>query len=127
MTNTKFDPTKPVQTRDGRKARIVCVDVKTSSRFPYPILALITNPSGEESTAYFTDEGCASKRFDAEERLDSRDLINIPVKHKRVFWVNFYEDSLYIHSDAGAARRFSSPTLLATKRIEIEFEEGEGL
>ena len=42
----KFDPSRPVQTRDGRKARIVCVDMK---RDHYPILALVENPNGLES------------------------------------------------------------------------------
>lgn len=32
-----FDPTKPVQTRDGRKARIICTDAKGV----LPIIALV--------------------------------------------------------------------------------------
>lgn len=34
-----FDPIKPVQTRDGRKARIICTDAKGS----FPIIALVTS------------------------------------------------------------------------------------
>jgi len=39
-----FDPTKPVQTRDGRKARILYTDIKSG----YPIVALTTEPGGVE-------------------------------------------------------------------------------
>ena len=42
---TKFDPTKPVQTRDGREARIICTDVERKG--DWPIVALIKTSDGE--------------------------------------------------------------------------------
>lgn len=45
---------KPVCTRDGRKARIVCFDVKGSAR---PIVALISDEEGDESTFVFYENG----------------------------------------------------------------------
>lgn len=45
---------KPVCTRDGRKARIVCFDVKGSVR---PIVALISDEEGDESTFVFYENG----------------------------------------------------------------------
>lgn len=38
-----LDTTKPVQTRDGRAARIICVDRKGD----YSIIALVESPDGE--------------------------------------------------------------------------------
>lgn len=66
-----FDPTKPVQTRDGRKARIICTDrVGIGSK----IIALILEGHGEEAHAY-KDDGSF---WYADECHDYRDLINIP-------------------------------------------------
>lgn len=45
---------KPVCTRDGRKARIVCFDVKGSA---IPIVALISDEEGDESTFVFYENG----------------------------------------------------------------------
>lgn len=52
MTDKPFDPTKPVQTRDGRKARIICTDAAS----PLPIVALVTD-KGVEYPTVFTKEG----------------------------------------------------------------------
>lgn len=52
--NKPFDPTKPVQTRDGRKARIICTDRKSPS---FPIIALIEAGSGREQFDSFSSEG----------------------------------------------------------------------
>ena len=68
---TKFDPTKPVQTRDGRKARILCTDRVCK----YPIVALVTRSgSNIEDVLGFTNEGF----WNVKECPD--DLINIPEK-----------------------------------------------
>lgn len=72
-----LDLTKPVQTRDGRKARIICSDF---SGFDgrYPIIAIIKNKLGED-VSVFTKNG---KLYD-DEILDNvesnEDLINVPV------------------------------------------------
>jgi hypothetical protein len=69
-----FDPTKPVQTRDGCKARIICTDVIGK----YPIIALITNKDGIYETSHsFTAEG---KIYLNE--THPFDLVNIPKRHK---------------------------------------------
>lgn len=44
-SHKKFDPTKPVQTRDGRKARIICTDAKLHK--DRPIIYLIKGGFGE--------------------------------------------------------------------------------
>ncbi len=67
-----FDPTKPVQTRDGRKARIICVDAAGKR----PIAALITCiDTGEEDPEVFFSDGRYCGHDDGESRID---LINVP-------------------------------------------------
>lgn len=72
----KFDPTKPVQTRDGRKARIICTDrqyVSESSGEQWPIVALVDfKGDGKEIFYSFRADGTAP-------HMAKKDaLINIP-------------------------------------------------
>jgi hypothetical protein len=103
----KFDPTKPVQTRDGRPARIIMTDAQNES---YPIVALVLD-GDQESPNSFTAEG----RFYVEEDEDDLDLIN--VSEKRRFWVNIPPDGRFSkgHDSEDAARA-------AVKGIEYRFE-----
>lgn len=45
---------KPVCTRDGRKARIICFDMK----YKMPIVALISNSNSEDIRPYYNDGRC---------------------------------------------------------------------
>lgn len=67
-----LDLTKPVRTRDGRKARIVCTDVDDGTE--YPILALVKSRLNgkEESYSYRI---CGSYSVRAVE--DPSDLVNV--------------------------------------------------
>ena len=65
-----FDPTKPVQTRDGKKARIICVDKWGK----HPIGALVTDErDGKEDFKVFYKTG-----YYFVSRDSSFDLVNIP-------------------------------------------------
>jgi hypothetical protein len=79
----KFDPTKPVQTRDGRKARILCTDLKTDQ----PIVAAVTNRCGEEFAHRFSISG----HFYPSQTVADIDLINIPEEPKWRAWNKFSE------------------------------------
>ena len=75
-----LDLDKPVQTGNGRKARIICKDKKGL----YPIVALVENPHYEnlETVVLYGENGVASfGQF-------ALRLINVPVKHTR--WLNVY-------------------------------------
>lgn len=65
-----FDPTKPVQTRDGREAIIVSPNSGNTS---YPLYACITEEDGDQNLHLFTENGGFY-----EFREDDWDLINIP-------------------------------------------------
>ena len=72
---------KPVCTRDGRKARIVCFDAKGKRT----IVALISNSDSEEVRSYYND-GIYSKCDDT-----NFDLMMLP--EKKEGWVNVYYDN----------------------------------
>ena len=74
---------KPVCTRDGKKARIVCWDRKWEN---YPILALITENNGDELAVRCTNEGRAS----TSNEFGSNDLMMAPIT--KVGWVNIIRD-----------------------------------
>ena len=72
---------KPVCTRDGAKARIICFDAKSDA----PIIALITTDDGTEIAFDYLSDGT----FFNNENPDN-DLMMLPEKHEG--WVNVYRD-----------------------------------
>lgn len=90
LDKTKFegvslDLTKPVQTRDGRPARIVCTDRKCDNGFPLGVL--IPNEYGVEEFFWH----CADGRFnDSPSAPSNLDLQNVPVITME--WVPYYAD-----------------------------------
>ncbi len=116
-----FDPTKPVQTRDGRKARIICTDAKGTQ----PIIALIDDGSYEIERRF-----CASGSFFVGYgQEDCRtDLINIPARIKREYWVNVYSYRISSLFDTKAeCDSVCDSDRLSCVKFTIDCEEGEGL
>lgn len=72
---------KPVCTRDGRKARIICFDVKGDI---CPIIALVEE-NGMEVTKSYDENGRANYK-----NADNYDLMMLP--EKKEGWVNLYRD-----------------------------------
>lgn len=124
-----FDPTKPVQTRDGRKARIICMDAK---HVDGEIIALVTYPEnhpheGDEFVASFYKGGHwapPSYREKYPERADHPDdLVNAPVKTST--WQTIYEHSIAI----GVHKTLEDAlSLSGTNRVGFlrrDFEDGK--
>ena len=103
---------KPVYTRDGRKARIICFDLK-GSRFPI-IAAIETCDKKYESLESYNSDGKRSFGDD-----DEDDLMMLP--EKKEGWVNVYKDSVYDSEDGALMCRSESENLIGT--IKIEWEE----
>lgn len=84
---------KPVCTRDGRKARIICFDRVTNSTNEYTghLIVLVTNPNGDEQSFYYTEKG----NLAGGDEYDNHkwDLMMLPEKKKG--WINLYwEDGM---------------------------------
>lgn len=78
-----FDPTKPVQTRDERKVRILCVDrIPPQQEKPSSIVALVEHGNGETLYTYFMD-GRLSQDMTCE-----LDLVNKPKKQYINIWID---------------------------------------
>lgn len=117
----KFDPTKPVQTKSGKPARILATDRKNSK---YPIIALVTYPAGGEEVESFRSNGI----FYADASLSERDLINVPEKRTYERWVNVYANNLAAsHHSREDADSFAGENRIACFHIKREYVEGEGL
>lgn len=113
----------PVQTRDGRKARIICWD--RESRECCPILALVVDNDGNEMCFSYAIDGVINGGYGSK-----YNLVMAPEKHEG--WVNVYRDdttkeivlcSVCFHSRESADSHigWSGHTYLAT--IKIEWEE----
>lgn len=86
---------KPVCTRDGRKARIICFDKKKDI---YPLIALVTDKDGYEIITPYKADG-------AHPTIPNDDLMMLP--EKKEGWVNVYNDSLIYDTKEEALNRRS--------------------
>lgn len=106
---------KPVCTRDGRKARIICFD--TINKGNYPIIALLED-KGCEAIFYYNKDGKCNVGTE-------RDLMMLP--EKKEGWVNLcknnYGDTLAVGVFPNREEAVSNcpPSYLCT--IKIEWEE----
>lgn len=121
MTEKPFDPTKPVQTREGCKARILCSDLKSGC---YPIVAAVTTVDDSQEVTYrYATNGVF---YTGEHH--GLDLVNIPEKHTVTRWVNVYrnEDGPcfgYLgFKTKEEAMECSRSDVIATVPVTIEFE-----
>ncbi len=103
----------PVMTRDGRAARIICMDFKDEDT---PIIAAVTTEGGDRESVYgYTEEG----RYDTRMK-HSYDLVMAPVVHTGWTLVNI-GDNL----DEAAAQRVGRGKRLATAVVFYTLEEAE--
>lgn len=115
-----FDPTKPVQTRDGRKARIICTDAVGDR----PVVALVME-GGDEFMRRCFESGSFTGGG-----LCSADLINIPEEPKTIEgWVNVYSDGSTgnVRAKCDADRVAEVGGRIACVPVTITYREGEGL
>lgn len=123
-----FDPTKPCQTRDGRKVRILCTDFPTRNNQP---IAGVVDGDCDDIMQWSADGSYIGKL----KTVSPLDLINIPEKHKLTGWVNVYRDDFggrFIgssHSSKSLATDYGAGRIacLDLSKYNIEFEEGDGL
>ena len=110
------NPSRKVVTREGRSARILCVDKKGGD---LPIIALIQQCTRDnEIIGTFTKEGKWSTTIEEQ----PNDLFFAPEKHER--WVNVYRDfddvmcgSVFATEEDAKCK---AKTAIATVRIEWE-------
>lgn len=103
MPEKPLDLSKPVQTRDGRLARIVCADMAGAT---LPVIALIKAPDSSESAFFYMADG--RKYADRQSELD---LVNAHQKQRRFLlrreidgsgfrWIEFHSESAAVNHAA---------------------------
>lgn len=111
-----LDITKPVQTRDGKPARIVSTKLGKT----YPLGAIITYSNGDE--VFNTYEIGGMQHANGVHSVN--DLINVPEKFIR--WVNFNKSgTVTSYVNRQSADYCARDDRLAC--IKVEFEEGQGV
>lgn len=122
----KFDPTKPVQTRDGKPARILCTDFKSNDH-DLPIAAAVMLEYGNEAVCFYTVSGL----FHDNALISSLDLVNVSVLHTREFWINLYpagsNSMCWPSLSKDGADVVAAPDRVACVKVSISFKEGDGL
>lgn len=107
---------KPVCTRNGKKARIICFDLKNGE---YPIVAAIENDSSETLLNYTINGEIVKGNYKSE-----HDLMMLP--EKKEGWINVYNlDNIYstgrVYFSKEEAEKRKDTNCVAT--IKIEWEE----
>lgn len=111
-----FDITKPVQTRSGKKAKIICTNLKNMG---FPIAAIVENSSGYEFVNHYTKEGkLTTSNTDCE-----WDIINVPVEIKRYKNVYANSSSSYEYDDLAACIRAVNPAYHFICRVEVTYDK----
>ena len=102
---------KPVCTRDGRKARIICFDMNSFNN--HIIVALITEENGTETIYSYTSDG------KWKETKTENDLMMLPEKKEE--WINIYEDMVMYASEEEAKMGIATErNYIATVKVEWE-------
>ena len=115
------NPSRKVVTRDGRRVRVICTDMKSTT---YPIVALVKlSDNTTEDVWTYTKDG----EYEVD-KSTTYDLFFAPEKHEG--WINVYRNSDTGHTYAGAVydskedaekRKTIDENYVTT--IKIEWEE----
>ena len=110
---------KAYRTRDGREVRIYATDGDKDQA----VHGAVKCPDGWTSYAWFSDG-----QYARADRNGRHDLIEVRPRHKRTVWLNVYKDGFYgaLHSKHRADYE-SAKERIACIKVELDFEEGEGL
>ena len=105
---------KPVCTRDGRKARIICFDRRLFYKnVSYPILALVECSDGEDDVCGYNEKGKVLIEDGAEYKDD---LMMLP--EKKEGWVNVYKSLIYDTLESAEEDRKGTADYIKTIRVE---------
>lgn len=105
------DLTKPVQTRDGRAARILCTDRKHSE---HPVVALVKCHDFQEHCYTFSADGRNLPGLGTD-----LDLVNVPPKVVSEAYRNVYSDGVVgaKFTTKAAAQREASPSAIGIIKL----------
>lgn len=107
---------KPVCTRDGRKARIICFDRKLLFKgVSYPIIALVEDTAKEETIYGYNEKG---KVMIEDDETYKDDLMMLP--QKKEGWVIIHKEAIYDKETAEKIARETTANVIRIQKIEWE-------
>ena len=111
---------KTYRTRDGREVRIYATDGK----YPFTVQGAVKTEHGEWEQVSWTNMG----NFMLVEGCHN-DLIELKPRYQRTLWMNMYLDypDMRGHKSEAAADQAARDDRIACIKIDLDFEEGEGL
>lgn len=99
---------KPVYTRDGRKARIICFDLNNKN---FPIVAIINCDTEENAYQYDIDGIC-------DEHDNNLNLMMSP--EKKEGWIIIHKEAIYDKETAEKIARETTANVIRIQKIEWE-------
>ena len=112
-----IDINKKYRTRDGREVRIYATDGADK----YPVHGSIKYETGWELFTWQLD----GMRIPGRE--GGGDLIEVRPRHKRTVWLNVYADNYGLWETKKEADRSAIVGRIACIKVDLDFEEGDGL
>jgi hypothetical protein len=107
-----IDKNKVYKTRDGREVRIYATDGVEGEE---------VHGSVKRSYGWRAETWPLNGLHSVDSSLD---LIEVRPRHKRTVWVNVYPDEVFTHHHQRLPNRKDR---IACVKVELDFEEGEGL
>ena len=114
-----IDINKKYRTRDGREVRIYAMDGYGS----YSVHGAVLTEEGWFPRCW-TEHGELSH---ARLAHSAHDLIEVCPRHKRTVWLNVYEDGPREWRNKKDADKYAGPNRIACIKVDLDFEEGDGL
>ena len=112
-----IDINKQYRTRDGREVRIYATDGAGIR----PVHGAVKENDGWHRASW-----CLNGGFGGNMQF-SDDIIEVRPRHKRTVWVTVYPMNRYHISDDNIQCDIYPPKRIACIKVELDFEEGEGL
>ena len=110
-----IDINKKYRTRNGREVRIYATDGWSAS----PVHGAI-KVEGEWRFSCWSARGIHHTDR-------AYDLIEVSPRHKRTVWLNVYNNGIREWRTKEDADRYAGDTRIACIKVDLDFEEGEGL
>lgn len=99
---------KPVCTRDGRKARIICFDLQSIEKTP--IVAAVQVTDKQEVISHYYEDG---RQF--VDGISELDLMMLP--EKKEGWVNVYKERIYSTKEEAIEATYDGVTYVDTVKV----------
>ena len=106
---------KPVCTRDGRKARILCFDRVCCDEISTIVARVLSNDGKDENVIIYSSDGFMVDK----QHPCADDLMMLPEKEEG--WVNVYKERVHKSKEEAVKNKYDGCTYIDT--IKVEWEE----